>query len=335
MEELYTAFSSTDYADLRNDDETVPNTDTETLCQIMYTDEYKQLIGICHSLIVSNEYTPRSFRLTTKLIELAPAYYTVWNYRFNNILTHLLSSNWNRQLVIKEFDWLDEITLNNPKNYQIWSYRQQLIVTCQHHHGNNDNGSNDAAIDIKRELPILDIMIDEDTKNYHVWSYRKWVVQRFDDFTNELPFINKLIDRDIYNNSAWNHRMFYLQNVQPDDSMLQEEIKYTMEKIKQVPQNISSWNYLRGIYDSFLKPDDALKEFVMGYCRDIPLDSKTAITSNTPLPDVECSFAIEVLAQLSKDDPILQANCYRSLSVKYDPIRTPFWQHKLRSVASN
>lgn len=325
MTDLYTAFCREDYADLHTVD--VDRTlVADSLCQIMYTDEYKTLLNICHALIASNEYTPRCFRLTAELIELAPAYYTVWNYRFN-ILQHLLKPNDEPQ-IINEFNWLDEVTLNNPKNYQIWSYRQQLIQYWTHHLSTSNSWG------LKRELPILDMMLDEDTKNYHVWSYRKWVVLRFDDFTHELAFINQLIDRDIYNNSAWNHRMFYLQNVQPDDSMLQEEIKYTMDKISEVPQNISSWNYLRGIYDSFMEPDDKLRDFVNKFCRDIPLDSQNVITEDTQLPDVECSFAIEYLAQLSKDNPKLQANCYKSLSFKYDPTRKPFWQHKLQAIAN-
>lgn len=49
----------------------------------------------------------------------APAFYTIWNYRFNIVRHMMAESDDTTSYLNKELDWLDEVTLNNPKNYQI------------------------------------------------------------------------------------------------------------------------------------------------------------------------------------------------------------------------
>lgn len=99
----------------------------DELCRIMYTEDYKRLMGLARALISLNELSPRALQLTAEIIDVAPAFYTIWNYRFN-IVRHMMSESEDIVLYLnKELDWLDEVTLNNPKNYQIWSYRQSLL----------------------------------------------------------------------------------------------------------------------------------------------------------------------------------------------------------------
>lgn len=318
QEECYQEFNENDY-----DDVTPMSIETELkdeLCQIMYTEEYKQLMGWSRALLSKNELTSRAMRLTSKLIDLAPAFYTVWNYRYN-ILTHLLKDHQDKEgWTAKELDWLDEITLNNPKNYQIWSYRQSLLTNLV------------PTPTMKRETPIMNMMLDEDSKNYHVWSYRKWVVKFIGDYSQELSFIDMLIERDVYNNSAWSHRMFYLKNIDPENTVVEEEINYVKDKIALVPQNISSWNYLRGIYKLFKlnKYDPEIIEFITQFVNNLSIDE-----NNEQLPEIQSSYALELLAYIYSlnGQENISTHYYKCLATKYDPIRSNYWKHKIELLS--
>lgn len=326
-EDCYREFDINDYDDI------VPisiesKLGDEELCKILYTDEYKQLMGLARSMLSNNELSTRAIRLTAKIIDLVPAFYTIWNYRFN-ILSFLLNDKHivdSDQFIIKELDWLDQITLNNPKNYQIWSYRQSLLTDLLQ-----------GEPLLKYELPIIEMMLNDDTKNYHVWSYRKWVVQLIGDYTNELSFTNKMIERDVYNNSAWNHRMFYLKKIGPDNMLLQEEIEYVKSKILLAPQNVSSWNYLRGLIENFntnqLDIYNKNESFILQFLSNLSLYSEESDISN--LPDIQSSFALELLAHIYslKGEKQVSKLCYKYLSIKYDPIRKNYWDHKIKLLS--
>lgn len=289
----------------------------DELCRIMYTDEYKELMGIARSLIQQKEYSERALDLTARVIDLAPAFYTIWNYRFD-IVMHLANSGHKvEDFLNQELDWVDEVTLNNPKNYQIWSYKQALL-------------QNHPSPSFKRELPILQLMINDDTKNYHVWSFRKWCVLFFQDFTQELQYSNLLIQRDIYNNSAWTHRMFVLKNIRPDNEQVELEIEYVKEKIELVPQNVSVWAYLRGLYENFLgnKFDDTVLKFAKSFTKRVTETDFAA----ADLPEIESSFALEFLACIysaSGDTKKEAIRAYKALAEKYDPIRKTYWQRQI------
>lgn len=286
------------------------------LCQIMYTDEYKETMGVARALLQQRELSSRALELTAKVIALAPAFYTIWNYRFD-IVMHLAAqeSDPGRYLTA-ELDWVDETTLNNPKNYQIWSYKQALL---ERHPGPS----------FKRELPVLELMIDEDTKNYHVWSFRKWCVLFFQDFSHELSYSDRLIQDDVYNNSAWTHRMFVLKHSSPDREQIDLELDYVREKISLVPQNVSSWAFLQGLYENFLSSsyDESVLEFAQRLTKDV-----TEPGNNSALPEIESSCALEFLASVyARADVTKQkaVTAYQALAAKYDPIREAYWQRQI------
>lgn len=334
-EESYKEFNIQDYDDI-TPMAIESNLGNDELCKILYTDEYKQLMGLAKSMLSNNELSARAFRLTSQLINLVPAFYTIWNYRFN-ILSHLIN---HKQIVdsssdffiMKELDWLDQVTLNNPKNYQIWSYRQSILTKLIK-----------GQPSLKHELPIIEMMLNDDTKNYHVWSYRKWVVKFIGDYTNELSFANNMIDRDVYNNSAWNHRMFYLKQICPDPLFLSQELDYVKTKISLAPQNVSSWNYLRGLLnflpsnqlnDTNNNSNDNIETFISQFLSNLPLDSNVRDISS--LPDIQSSYALEFLADIyaSKGERQMSELCYKYLSIKYDPIRKNYWNHKIKLLSA-
>lgn len=293
----------------------------DELCQIMYTDEYRMVVGTARALMERREYSERAKELTGRVIDLAPAYYTAWNYRFD-ILMHL--ANGNAELLNQELEWIDEVTLNNPKNYQIWSYKEAVL-------------KNHPSPSCKRELPILQLMLDDDTKNYHVWSFRKWCILFFGDFTHELAYTEMLLERDVYNNSAWTHRMFVLKYTSPSNDHLLEEIEFVKAKIKLVPQNVSVWTYLRGLYENFFNAnyDDRIVQFTKNFTHGVE-DEQAEMNVNV---EVESSFALEFLAHVytlrggAMIPKAIQA--YKGLATRYDPIRKNMWERKIAKITAS
>lgn len=301
----------------------------DELCAIMYTEEYARLVSVARALMEQDEISPRALDLTGKLIELAPAYYTVWNYRFR-IVQALFESTRDVSLLNKDLDFLDELTLGNPKNYQVWSYRQALLGIHP-------------STRLERELPLLQMMIDDDTKNYHVWSYRKWAVVHFWDFSHELIYTTELINRDVYNNSAWTHRMFYWQHAfkrSAEDHieeyavpshLIEQELQFIREQMEIVPQNISVWTYMRSFHEIFLEGNfgPEIVDLAISFT-----DGVMDIDSEYPA-QIESSYALEFLAYYYGKAPSTTdraRKAYELLANTYDPIRKPMYDHKLRQL---
>ncbi|AMD20928.1 HDR186Cp [Eremothecium sinecaudum] len=301
-----------DFSDVRPVE--IGSESNDGLCEIMYSEDYKKLAGLLQGLLNKGEKSQRALEVTTVFLDISPAYYTAWNYRFM-IISELYGKD--SGSLNKELDWLDEFTLSNPKNYQIWSYRQALM---QLH----------PSPSFSRELPILRMMLDDDTKNYHVWSYRRWAVQHFGDFSEELKFAEDHIDRDVYNNSAWAHKMFVYKNLGLDDQSIALEVEYVCEKINMAPQNPSTWNYLKGLYEQFKSGDysNEIIHFALTFVNGFFDEENEA-------PEIQSSYALELLAELysKKNDTIHKAKkAYQTLSSTYDPIRKNYWQYRLNML---
>ena len=335
---------------LNDDDKEEKDTGSDAeLCRILYSDEYRLLMGIARALIEKNELSVRSLILTSKIIEMVPAFYTIWNFRYR-VIENLLnqeskltsvstdSEGQNKDkfsaLLNNELDWLDEVTLSNPKNYQIWSYRQALLKNLH------------PSPSMKRELPIISLMLDDDTKNYHVWSHRKWCCIFFNDYSNELTFTRAYIERDVYNNSAWNHRMFLFKKLKAqgegvlNSAAANDELEFCMRKIEFVPQNVSSWNYLRGLLELFYPKDASdttaiahVLKFTEKFIANADFVNQGEEKWGPDLPEIESSYALEFYAYLKAKDPEgvpVAIAAYKALARKYDPIREHLWNHKIQ-----
>ena len=157
-----------------------------------------------------------------------PAHYTVWLYRFDIV----------RELNISlrdEIAWLNGVSLEHLKNYQIWHHRQLLLDDLYPALAISDD---DVAALARSETDFVEKMLDLDAKNYHVWSYRQYLVRKLgralwpssasststSTSTSspsasstatpiptadiELRAVEDHIDMDVRNNSAWSHRFF-------------------------------------------------------------------------------------------------------------------------------
>ncbi|KAG7901362.1 hypothetical protein KL935_002428 [Ogataea polymorpha] len=275
--------------------------DPSPLCQILYSDEFKQLIGIAKALMRSNEHSERALKITERVIEKVAAHYTIWSYRLSIV------KGLQNYPLDKELEWCGQIAVHNPKNYQIWHYRSLIIQLILERFG---------SFDLKQEYPLLEKMLDQDSKNYHVWSYRRWLVERFDLFrdTNELKYTGKMLEEDVRNNSAWNHRFFVLLGDKKTltNDQIQAEIEYVTAKVDMAPTNPSSWNYLKGIYNKLNMDVTNLQPLATKY-------------SN--LNSVHSQYAFELLAEIFEKQKLFdQAIDVYALLEEKDSIRKRYWR---------
>ncbi|KAI0472107.1 farnesyltransferase, partial [Xylariaceae sp. FL0804] len=248
----------------------IPQIEPEgALAAIAYPEDYAEAMSYLRAVMSADEYSPRCLKLTEHVISMNPAHYTVWLYRFEIVRALGVP-------VPDELTWLNGVSLEHLKNYQIWHHRQQLI---DHYYPTlRDDATAVAALGAS-ERRFLTRMLDEDTKNYHVWTYRQYLVRKlglWDDA--ELASVEAMLDTDVRNNSAWSHR-FFLVFANPAHSttttttttttsasssesrpalaatehdprvplaVVDREAAYARAKIALAPQNQSPWNYLRG-----------------------------------------------------------------------------------------
>lgn len=280
-------------------------------CQIMYSEDYLSTMSTLKEYLENKTYTEEALQVTEDALNFLASHYTAWCFRWD-VIKHL------KKDLFDELDWCEEVALENEKNYQIWNYRQRVIELIML------DPEKAACFQHRREYPIIQTMLSLDAKNHHVWLYRNWYVQRFNlfDDVEELTSVTAMIDKDARNNSAWNHRFFLIFNRNcTSDATIEEEIRYTQDKIALCPQNPSSWNYLLGIYRQTEKLLVELKSLCTKYA-DL---SKEKISS---------SFALETLAEIA----VLEKNsdracqCYYLLLLKYDPIRASYWKYLLEKL---
>lgn len=277
------------------------------LCQILYDEEYKSTMGTLLALLQKREFSLRALHLSEIGIGLLASHYTLWVYRYQ-ILCHLEVD------LRQELDWCEQVALENEKNYQIWNYRQLIIEKLL-----RDEGEDHAEECYKRELPIIQCMLDSDCKNHHVWLYRKWLVARFKKQSDprELSFVNSLLKADLYNNSAWLHRFFLLFGEQADIQLplVESEIAFTQAAILASPHNELSWNYLRGVFGQCSVDKAELREFCLGLGT--------------------CTFAIEMLAEMYEEaGQCIEAREQLQQLQVHDRIRVNYWKWRYEQITA-
>jgi len=277
------------------------------------------------ALLSTSEHSPRALNLTTHVISLNPAHYTVWLFRFKILCALAISLE-------QELEWLNGVALDNLKNYQIWHHRQLLIE----HHITSDTLLEERTQLARQEVQFMDEMFDEDAKNYHVWSYRAWLVRKLGFWAGEeLHNTEAWIDKDVRNNSAWSHRFFLVFN-DPEyckegckaterdpgipHQVLEREIGYTKGKIGEAPQNQSPWNYLRGVLRKGGRALSDMEGFAGEFVKIGDGESE----------EVKSSHALELLADVWAENMECERadKALRLLGEKYDRIRRNYWEWK-------
>ncbi|KAG4439340.1 hypothetical protein IFR05_005152 [Cadophora sp. M221] len=296
------------------------------LAAIAYTDEYAEAMGYLRAIMAAKEYSPRVLALTEHIISLNASHYTVWLYRASTLFA--LDSP-----VEAELEWMNQVALDNQKNYQIWHHRQLLIE-----HVYAKISSNPAAVQelADSEIAFMTRMFAEDSKNYHVWSYRQYLVHKLDLFNQkEIESIEILLRSDVRNNSAWSHRFFVVfsdpaistpgskataSDPKIPDDIIDREIEFAKAATFETPQNQSPWNYLRGVLRKGSRKLSTQECFAGEFVK-IPEDGEEDVKSSHAL-----GFLADVWAEMGELEKADKALLL--LGDKYDRIRKNFWDWK-------
>jgi len=286
-------------------------------------------MGYLRAIMAAKEHSPRVLDLTEHIISMNAAHYTVWLYRART----LFALNTSIDSVNQELEWMNNVALNNQKNYQIWHHRQILIDYLYPTLSTSPSALQSLA---SSELAFMNQMFDEDSKNYHVWSYRNYLVKKLNLFNEaELKSIESLLRSDVRNNSAWSHRFFIVFSDpsyctpgsganSPDPAIpayiIDREIEFSKAATFQAPQNQSPWNYLRGVLRkggrSLSSQGCFAGEFV-----------KLPQGKGDEGEDVKSSHALDFLADVwAEEGKVEDADkALRLLGDKYDRIRKNYW----------
>lgn len=311
------------------------------LATIAYTNEYRTASSYLRAVMAENEHSDRALVLTSHMIALNPAHYTVWLYRAK-ILDIMDKS------IEDELAWLNDVSLRHIKNYQIWHHRQVLATRLSEQiaEGKVQGGAEKLQAMLRAELEFLAEMFDKDAKNYHVWSYRQWLVRRFNLFEgyDELEEMERFLRLDIRNNSAWNHRWFLVFGRETDSKggktgwmtpkgIWEREEQYAKAAIRLAPQNESPWSYLKGLVRKRGDKVSSLAEFAREFADVTPGSAakETADGSELPSAKVRSTFALDVLVEAYAQDENTKKDAeyvLRLLAERYDPIRKNFWEYK-------
>lgn len=276
--------------------------------------------------MAAKEHSPRVLDITEHIINLNTAHYTVWLYRAATVLALNTPIN-------EELDFVNEIALDNEKNYQIWHHRQILID-----HIYPTIASDPVAIAklAKSEQTFMTQMFNSDSKNYHVWAYRQYLVRKLNMFDDsELKAVKDLLHKDVRNNSAWSHRFFIVfsdpahstsssKAADPDPlipaAIIDREIEFAKAAAFEAPQNQSPWNYLRGV----------LRKGGRGLATEACFASEFIRFLGEEKEDVKSSHALDFLADAwAEEGKVKEADlALRLLGSKYDRVRLNYWEWK-------
>ncbi|GME89044.1 unnamed protein product [[Candida] boidinii] len=191
--------------------------------------KYRTLTDSVLDKQLNSSYNQESFDLTTKLLNLNPELYTIWNFRrdilsnftFKQINNNDDNEGNNNKLIMKiiedDLSFTVEQLYKFPKCYWIWDHRKWLLKL------NN-------LTNLKNELKLIHVFFQSDSRNYHVWQYRRYIIEliinRIKSTTssstaknveiidekislinfNEFLFTTSMINKDISNYSAWHNR---------------------------------------------------------------------------------------------------------------------------------
>ncbi|KAF8707943.1 Protein prenyltransferase alpha subunit repeat, partial [Rhizoctonia solani] len=309
------------------------------LCPIMYSNEYRDAMDYFRALVQAGEHSKRGLELTEHLINLNPAHYSVWQYRWETLLE--LNSP-----LEEELEWSDEVVRRFIKNYQGWHHRRLLITKLRNP---------------KSELSFISAALKQDSKNYHTWAYRQWLLAEFnlpELWAGELGYVGELLDEDFRNNSAWHHRYFLVfgsgvrQGEEDREAIIRRELTFTKQKIAIAPNNPSAWNYLRGVLEHGRLPFSNERLFVELYVvskePSDPLFPRSTLSEaaddvvdlDNPGPSAQAELpvplAIEFLGDIAEEegDKEKAIDLFKSLATKYDITRKRYWEFRVKELTT-
>jgi geranylgeranyl transferase type-2 subunit alpha len=200
------------------------------------TEQYKALAKEVLRRRAERIYDDKSFALTSKMLEVNPECYTVWNFR-REMLTRMLDGKGEadlRAICERELSFLEGALMKNPKAYTTWEHR---LWTVRRH------GAAAAA-----ELLLCDKFLKFDERNFHCWGYRRHMARLAAAAPSaELAFTDAKVESNFSNYSAWHSRTKLLPAMHTDEppaafaAAIEAEFELLQQAFFTEPDDQSSW----------------------------------------------------------------------------------------------
>ncbi|KAG5659438.1 hypothetical protein KAF25_000640 [Fusarium avenaceum] len=210
--------------------------------------------------ISDNNYGPKTFQLTSKLLRLNPEYYTIWNARRRCLIYGLLSkpsAGSPPSKVSQSSSATDTHTASSAASLPSSSTETPPPPNppTAGKTGTTTDGDADAEV-IRAELGFTVPLLLEFPKCYWIWNYRLWTLDRAIErldislacriWEEELGLVSKMLVKDRRNFHAWGYRRHVVAQLESPvlngQSLVEPEFEYTTTKIRDDLSNFSAWH---------------------------------------------------------------------------------------------
>ncbi|KAK0526604.1 Rab geranylgeranyltransferase [Tilletia horrida] len=187
----------------------------------------------------ADDHSEAALEQTTKLLSLNPEFFSVWNYR-RSILSHLFESTQAdaeadadgdkhaARIALLQDDL--ELTMHalraHPKVYWIWSHRTWCLDSLP---DPKRDGSK-----WKKELKLVEHMLDLDPRNFHGWDYRRHLLVQLSLSLSSSPSSSSDPTPSLPATTTF-------PDILPTP-LLKQELAYTLRKIESNFSNFSAWH---------------------------------------------------------------------------------------------
>jgi len=205
------------------------------------------------------DWSHDAFNATTRLLQINPEFYTIWNYRRNILLYGIFANNSAQDInniLMDELSMTMSALKAHPKVYWIWNHRRWCLENVPTGPGTLEgepsfSGWKQAAWD--KELYVVEKMLDADSRNFQAWDYRRYVlgsmpVSRSE--VSELAYTRSKIESNFSNFSAWHQRSkvlgsLWAQGRLDEKKSREDEFELLRNAMYTDPNDQSVWMYHR------------------------------------------------------------------------------------------
>jgi geranylgeranyl transferase type-2 subunit alpha len=210
------------------------------------------------------DWSHDAFNATTRLLQLNPEFYTIWNYRRNILLYGIFANNSSQDInniLMDELSMTMSALKAHPKVYWIWNHRRWCLENVPTGPGTSEGeasflGWKQAAWD--KELYVVEKMLDADSRNFQAWDYRRYVLGSMPvtrSVLSELAYTRSKIESNFSNFSAWHQRSkvltsLWAQGRLDEKKSREDEFELLRNAMYTDPNDQSVWMYHRWLVDT-------------------------------------------------------------------------------------
>jgi len=201
-------------------------------------ESYLNTVKIINEKRKNKVYDEEAFNLTTKILSFNVEYYTLWNFR-RKILLHqfeTLTPEEKEKKFENELEFQEKCVRKKPKSYWAWNHRRWILENME-------------KPNWKRELLLVNGMLNLDTRNFHGWDYRRYVISKSKVSTvkEEFEYTTKKISQSFSNYSAWHYRSKLIPKMITKKTKWEKLSANEFEMVKNAeytdPADQSAWLY--------------------------------------------------------------------------------------------